>query len=211
MVCDPSGRLYRKTLQGLPEAMTPYWDNGIVQMHHGDARDVLAQLESELAQLGLLRAPVVEGFHLLKHGLASGDLFHPHGATANPNRLPPSRLHVVHGGWPGTFLRFQLPQFNQKVCLSSLDLEVWAQRTDGSISLPVSGRPGMEWLPVPSRGLLDCAAPSEQSVEHVDSNRSYLLDPHALGESGVAGIAPNPLMVGAPLDREESVSIHDAG
>ena len=26
--------------------MTPYWDNGIVQLHHGDARDVLAQFET---------------------------------------------------------------------------------------------------------------------------------------------------------------------
>ena len=27
--------------------MTPYWDNGIVQLHHGDARDVLAQMPPE--------------------------------------------------------------------------------------------------------------------------------------------------------------------
>jgi DNA modification methylase len=37
--------------------MTPYWDNGIVQLYHGDCREVLASMAAESVHMVVTSPP----------------------------------------------------------------------------------------------------------------------------------------------------------
>ena len=74
--------------------MTPYWDNGIVQLHHGDARDVLAQFEAESVHC-CISSPPYWGLrdYNLEPTVWGGDADHAHewgsiGPGHHPGQVP---------------------------------------------------------------------------------------------------------------------------
>jgi len=192
--------------------MKPYYSNGVVELLHGDVRQVLRGMVPESvhsAEFRLQGAGVIQCLHALKEALASGNLIRPDATPSDSNRLPPTGVHIVNCDCACPLLGLRSAQFYEQVGLSALDAKVRAQSTNSGVGSPVCRIPRMQQTSVLGRWLLHAPAATKKIVKHIDGNWNDLFDTHALREHRIARIAANPLVVSVPLDREVAIRIHN--
>lgn len=172
--------------------MTPYWENGIVQLHHS-------------AELGLPGASIVESLNLLKQVLAGSHILCGMNALSKGSQLPPTiPLLYIRSARAAYFL--QLPQLQDDPSLLPLNSQVLHELLSTSGSFSIRNLPNMHVV-TSSCLMLNSHRAAKGLSQKVRDNRFHLFEANAFMEYRHSCVSPHTHCIGIPLYGEVPIGI----